>query len=198
MNGNNWEGNGNVVTGVGGGGGGVDANLVIYVPANSDVCGSAAGSGGSGGSAAGSGDSGIRNGRSSASEGGGKSSNKVLASTYSCFWDQFERPIAGTIDFCLNMIEEDGIDDEDNEETISGGSSSNTIVSQVTASGMGQGQWQEKGQDLGQEDYLDADNTPEVERALDLAVGMAVHEIAHVLGEFTVTYNRMLVIHNLI
>ena len=42
-----------------------NADLVIYVTANSDFC--------------------------------SQSSTKVLASAFSCFWDQYERPIAGTI-----------------------------------------------------------------------------------------------------
>ena len=84
-----------------------------------------------------------------------QSSTKVLASAFSCFWDQFERPIAGTIDFCLNVIEL-----EDNHPVVTG---MNYKDGQLTSSGS-------------------PDLSPEADTALQLAVGTAVHEIAHVLG----------------
>jgi len=37
--------------------------------------------------------------------------DNVLASSYSCYWDQYDRPIAGNIDICLNML--DDITDQD-------------------------------------------------------------------------------------
>jgi len=83
------------------------------------------------------------------------SQRKVLASAYSCFWDQFERPTAGTIDFCLNAIEL-----EDDHPII-------------TAMNQADGQ---------QGSSRPSDMSPESDKALQLAVGMAVHEIAHVLG----------------
>jgi len=74
-----------------------------------------------------------------------QSNNKVLASAFSCQWDQFERPIAGTMDFCLNAIELDA------DHPVVTGLSSNTL-------------------------------SPKEEKALQLAVGTSVHELAHVLG----------------
>jgi leishmanolysin-like peptidase len=56
---------------------GVDADLVIFVTANSDVC--------------------------------SVTSKKVLASAEACFWDQFERPIAGVIDFCLEAMDDEAV-----------------------------------------------------------------------------------------
>jgi len=95
-----------------------NADLVIYVTANSEVC--------------------------------YRGSSKTLASTFSCFWDQFARPIAGTIDFCLDAIDLTSIDQ----------------LSAPTNSGGGGG------------DVLN----PEADKSLQLAVGSAVHELAHVLG----------------
>ena len=81
--------------------------------------------------------------------------NKVLASAFSCFWDQFERPIAGTIDFCLDVIQL-----EDDHPIVIG---MNNQDGQLTSSGS-------------------AALSPEADKSLQLAVGTAVHEIAHVLG----------------
>ena len=98
-----------------------NADLVIYVTANSEVC--------------------------------SQGSSKTLASAFSCYWDQFARPIAGTIDFCLDAVD-----------------LTNIIDPQVsTNSGSG-------GSDGG--DGLN----PEAAKSLQLAIGSAVHELAHVLG----------------
>ena len=95
-----------------------NADLVIYVTANSDVCYSG--------------------------------SSKTLASAFSCFWDQFARPIAGSIDFCLDAIDLTSIDQLSSSTDVGGG---------------------------------DGDGlSPEADKALQLAVGSAVHELAHVLG----------------
>jgi leishmanolysin-like peptidase len=32
--------------------------------------------------------------------------DRVLASSYSCYWDQYDRPIAGNIDICLNRLDD--------------------------------------------------------------------------------------------
>ena len=96
-----------------------NADLVIYVTANSDVC--------------------------------YRGSSRTLASAFSCFWDQFARPIAGSIDFCLDTIDLTSIDP----------------LSSSTDSGGG-----------GDGDGL----SPEADKSLQLAVGSAVHELAHVLG----------------
>jgi hypothetical protein len=37
--------------------------------------------------------------------------DNVLASSYSCYWDQYDRPVAGNIDICLNSL--DDISDQD-------------------------------------------------------------------------------------
>lgn len=100
-----------------------NADLVIFVTANSDFC--------------------------------SKNTNKVLASAEGCFWDQFERPIAGAIDFCLDVIEL-----EDDHPVVMGMSVDN---GQVVSSGSNA-------------------LSPEADKALQLAVGTAVHEIGHVLG----------------
>ncbi|KAL7542508.1 hypothetical protein ACHAWF_007188 [Thalassiosira exigua] len=85
-----------------------------------------------------------------------QSSTKVLASAFSCFWDQFERPIAGTIDFCLGEIEL-----EENRPVVIG-------------------MKYQKGELAPSPDS--AVLSPESDKALKLAVSTAVHEIAHVLG----------------
>ena len=71
---------------------------------------------------------------------------KVLATASSCFWDQYERPIAGYIDFCLSAISfsEDG-------------------------------------------------NIEKYRKKLKLAIGTAIHELAHVLG---VTSDDILFFHD--
>ncbi|KAL7447590.1 hypothetical protein ACHAXS_013072 [Conticribra weissflogii] len=97
-----------------------NADLVIYVTANSAVC--------------------------------TDENFKVLASAFSCFWDQFERPIAGTIDFCLDMI------DQEDENPIADQAGLNESKSAETTM------------------------SPEEDKALKLAVGTAIHEIGHVLG----------------
>jgi hypothetical protein len=94
-----------------------NADLVIYVTANSEVC--------------------------------SQGSSKTWSSAYSCFYDQFARPIAGTIDFCLDAIDLTNVDQQ-----------------LSTNSGGGDG------------DGLD----PEADKSLQLVIGYAVHELAHVLG----------------
>ena len=79
-----------------------------------------------------------------------QSATKVLASAFSCFWDQFERPIAGMIEFCLDAIEL-GVD--------------HPIVTGA------------RNQDGGA-----ASLSPGADKALQLHVSTAIHEIAHVLG----------------
>lgn len=73
-------------------------------------------------------------------------SSKVLASAFSCFWDQFERPIAGSIDFCLDVIEL-----EDDHPVVVG---MNYQDGELTSSGS-------------------AELSPEADKALKLAVGTA-------------------------
>lgn len=96
-----------------------NADLVIYVTANSDDC--------------------------------YRGSSRTLASAFSCSWDQVARPIAGSIDFCLDAIDLASIDQIPSSSTSIGGDDG---------------------------DGLD----PEADKSLQLAVGRAVHELAHVLG----------------
>jgi len=93
-----------------------NADLVIYVTANSEVC--------------------------------SQGSSKTWASAYSCFYDQFARPIAGTIDFCLDAID--------------------LLTNQQLSNNS----------DGGDGDELN----PEADKSLQLVIGSAVHELAHVLG----------------
>lgn len=72
-------------------------------------------------------------------------SDRTLASAFSCFWDQFGRPIAGNVDFCLDAIDL-------------------SIINQVDSSNS------------------DGALSPEADKSLRLAIGSAVHEMAHVLG----------------
>jgi len=37
---------------------------------------------------------------------------ETLASAFSCYWDQFDRPVAGNIDFCLENMNLDNIEDD--------------------------------------------------------------------------------------
>ena len=87
--------------------------------------------------------------------------SKVLTLAYSCIWDQFERPIVGTIDFCLEMI--DSMDDDPIAKQAA-------AADGAVAAAEGQSTTPSKGM------------TPKEENALKLVVGMAVHEIARVLG----------------
>lgn len=68
---------------------------------------------------------------------------KVLASAASCFWDQYNRPVAGNIDFCLDEIEE------------------GTHIRPAAATVV---------------------DSAASDAALESAIGVAVHETAHVLG----------------
>ena len=191
--------------GVDGGGRGMeDVDLLVYLTANGEACGGGdddygsdglyrsggdrdKGMGGSGGG--GNGDDGddgygsdelYRSGgdgdgdEGKGSGGGGGGGNGVLASAVSCFWDQYDRPVAGNIDFCLGTVE---LGRESDDMDRPGGDSPSSASSGTTASRVDGGSRR-------REDRADEKKEKESssDRLLEMAVGTATHEFAHILG----------------
>jgi Leishmanolysin len=80
----------------------------------------------------------------------------VLASAFSCYWDQYQRPTAGTIDFCFDTIE--------SEHLTSLGDSGAALKGTESQFG------------------VPVTSNPKYDRMLNMAIGTAVHEFAHILG----------------
>jgi Leishmanolysin len=85
-----------------------------------------------------------------------KCTSNVLASAASCYWDQYERPTAGSIDFCLDNI--------DSKHLVSVGQTGENPNSEF------------------QLRDVDVPINPEHDRMLQMAIKTAVHEFSQILG----------------
>mmetsp|Transcript_13846 Transcript_13846/g.17598 ORF Transcript_13846/g.17598 Transcript_13846/m.17598 type:complete len:837 (+) Transcript_13846:124-2634(+) len=143
-----------------------DADIIIYVTANGDVC----------------------------------SNGNVLANAHSCYWDQYQRPIAGNIDFCLDTIEEGHLlimEQVMRNEALMYGSWTMQDVRDVATSTttaatarLNKEEQKEENREeeleytlLTKEEQMDlASKRAASNKLLAMAIGTAMHEFAHVLG----------------
>lgn len=106
-------------------------------------------------------------------------SGATLASAYSCFWDQYERPTGGNIDFCLDTITVPSSfqTTTDNMDVLKGVTNTNSKAS-----------LQQTNSSTTSTNTNTTTTTPVKEESLEdtkllkQAVGTAIHEFAHVLG----------------
>ena len=109
-------------------------------------------------------------------------SGATLASAYSCFWDQYERPTGGNIDFCLDTITVPSSFDPTTSSNIN-------VLKEVTNNNSKASLQQTNSSTTSPTTTNTTDTFTPVKdesledvRLLKQAVGTAIHEFAHVLG----------------